>query len=64
MMKKLCPECDEYSFTAYTGAKWICPKCGSDITSVPYDPPHSLEDIIIKTEPKKNPLRKRAAGNK
>lgn len=42
MMKKLCPECDEYSFSAYTGAKWICPKCGSDITSVPYDPPSFL----------------------
>lgn len=31
MVKKYCPKCKSYSYSAYAEGPWICPICGNDI---------------------------------
>jgi uncharacterized Zn finger protein (UPF0148 family) len=33
MVKKYCPKCKCYSYSAFSEGKWICPICGNDITN-------------------------------
>lgn len=35
MIKKHCPKCKKYSFSASANGKWICPTCGYDLTFKP-----------------------------
>jgi len=36
MVKKFCPRCKNYSYSAATAGRWICPKCGNDLTKMPF----------------------------
>lgn len=36
MVKKLCPKCGKYSYSAATRSKWTCPSCGHDLSSYPH----------------------------
>lgn len=32
MVKKYCPKCESFSFSAYEKGKWVCPICGRNLT--------------------------------
>lgn len=32
MVKKYCPKCKNYSYSARTEGEWVCPTCGCNIT--------------------------------
>lgn len=33
MVRKYCPRCKEYSYSAASEREWICPICGYDLTN-------------------------------
>lgn len=35
MVRKSCPRCGEYSYSACSERKWACPTCGYDLTGEP-----------------------------
>lgn len=35
MVKKLCPGCRQYSYSAKTEGRWVCPTCQLDLTLMP-----------------------------
>ena len=35
MVRKYCPQCKEYSYSACSDNEWICPSCGYDLTAEP-----------------------------
>ncbi len=35
MVKKFCPKCRSFSYSAKTQGRWICPSCGYDLTLKP-----------------------------
>lgn len=32
MVRKYCPRCKKYSYSAFSGKKWLCPTCGYDLS--------------------------------
>lgn len=35
MVKKYCPRCGEYSYSACAEGRWLCPICGFDLSKMP-----------------------------
>ena len=35
MFKKQCKRCRKVSYSLSSAGRWICPRCGADITSAP-----------------------------
>lgn len=32
MLKKLCDNCEKFSYSSSSMGKWLCPTCGNDLT--------------------------------
>ena len=45
MLKKVCPNCGQASYSASEFGLWICPTCEHNLRYVPTEPAEAIDDI-------------------
>ncbi len=45
MLKKICPNCGQASYSASEFGLWICPSCEHNLRYIPTEPAEAINDI-------------------
>ena len=45
MLKKVCPQCGQASYSASEFGLWICPSCEHNLRYIPTEPAGAIDDI-------------------
>lgn len=58
MNRKVCPFCQQSSYSAATYGNWICPHCNEDLTLLKFSPLIYNRDIQIEHKEKRIVIKK------